>query len=238
SEKKFYLPLTIIKGVGKNLAEEIRKKAPYKSIWDFKEKIKGIPAKVLENMIAAGAFDEIHGGRFEVMKVFKERSDEVFDKVHELFGNKVKKKTRKEEKWEVNLLEISSLGFPLTPSSEILDSDLPKLVDVFSKGMTLPVKVSVIVDRVVSDGITVCEIDKKLDKGIWITILSPSGKVLQAKKQKDVKKIVYELDLLGDPEEILENGGKLEETILRIDGKKLKIRQVRPKLDTFSLKMI
>lgn len=238
SEKKFYLPLTIIKGVGKNLAEEIRKKAPYKSIWDFKEKIKGIPAKVLENMIAAGAFDEIHGGRFEVMKVFKERSDEVFDKVHELFGNKVKKKTRKEEKWEVNLLEISSLGFPLTPSSDILDSDLPKLVDVFSKGMTLPVKVSVIVDKVVSDGITVCEIDKKLDKGIWITILSSSGKVLQAKKQKDVKKIVYELDLLGDPEEILENGGKLEETILRIDGKKLKIRQVRPKLDTFSLKMI
>ncbi len=238
SEEKFYLPLTVIKGVGRNLAEEIRKKAPYKSVWDFKEKIKGIPIKVLENMISAGAFDEIHGGRFEAMKAFRERKDEVFDRVHELFGSKTEKKMRKEEKWEVNLLEVSSLGFPLTPSSDIIDSDLPRIVDVFSKGMVLPVIVSVVVDKVISDGITVCEIDKKLDKGIWIVVLDPSRKVLHTRKKERVKRIIYEMDLLGDPEDILEDGGELEETILKIDRKKVKIRQARPKLDTFSLKMI
>jgi len=238
SEKKFYLPLTVIKGVGRNLAEEIRRKAPYKSVWDFRERIRSIPMKVLENMVSAGAFDEIHGGRFEAMKAFKERKDEVFDKVHELFGNKVEKKIRKEEKWEVNLLEISSLGFPLTPSSNIVDSDLPRIVDVFSKGMVFPVVASTVVDKVISDGVSVCEIDKKLDKGVWIVVLDPSGKVLQARKKESVKKIVYELDLLGEPEEILEDGGRLEETVLKINGKRIKIHQVRPKLDTFSPKMI
>lgn len=62
------MALPVLKGIGKNAVEEImvrRKNAPFRSLFDFCQRVslKVINRSIIENLILAGCFDELHDNR-------------------------------------------------------------------------------------------------------------------------------------------------------------------------------
>src|SRR5690606_13709766 len=62
------MALPVLKGVGKNAVEEIlikRQNAPFRSLFDFCQRVslKVINGGIIENLILAGCFDELHHNR-------------------------------------------------------------------------------------------------------------------------------------------------------------------------------
>lgn len=112
-ENKVYLPLTAVKGVGESMVEEIEKNRPIDSVRRLQE-VRGIPRNVLENMISAGAFDELYESRAQAFEELNRKVDSDILKIRELFGEKIEQKSGVKPA-DLCELEEKSLGFPLTP---------------------------------------------------------------------------------------------------------------------------
>lgn len=88
--------LGAVKGVGEQVVEEImrvrKEKGPFKDLFDFTARVKGMSARVLENLIKAGSFDSLDEDRGKLFGNIQHalnlgRAEQENDTQDSLFGD-------------------------------------------------------------------------------------------------------------------------------------------------------
>ncbi|PLV59188.1 DNA polymerase III subunit alpha [Thermotoga sp. KOL6] len=225
--KEVYLPLTAVKGVGISLIKEIEKVRPIKSVRDLQERV---PRNILENMIAAGAFDNLYENRAEAFDDLNKRVDRDILEIRELFGEKIDRSAPKMKVSDVNELERKSLGFPLTLNYEVPVGLFGNIPDVFTYGKVLPVVVRRVTRGIVTDGVSICQLLNDIPDGLFLILLSPFRKSLRIWPFNENMRFLYKVN---SPVK-LERAGKNEITQV---GTKI-YEGYRPVSDEYEYKII
>ncbi|MCD6552196.1 DNA polymerase III subunit alpha [Thermotoga sp.] len=229
---RVYLPLTAVKGVGESMVEEIEKERPIDSVRKLQE-MKGIPRNVLENMISAGAFDEVYESRAQAFEELNRKVEKEILEIRELFGERIEQ--RQEVKpGELIELEEKSLGFPLTPQQDVPKGLFGSIADVFTYGKVLPVLARKVSKNVITDGISICRVREDPPEGLHLVLLSPLHRILRVWSFDENTKFVYRVN---HPTK-LEKAGKSEVTEILKDGLLRRYEGYRPSGDEYRYRIL
>lgn len=105
------MALTVIKGVGKQAAEAIikaRGNDPFKNLFDFCRRVplRIVNRQVIESLILAGAFDETHSNRAELLASIDQAVEQG-----ELFGDLTNQQTLFEDEWNLEVQYTKAAPF-------------------------------------------------------------------------------------------------------------------------------
>lgn len=231
-ENKVYLPLTAVKGVGESMVEEIEKNRPIDSVRKLQE-VRGIPRNVLENMISAGAFDELYESRAQAFEELNRKVDSDILKIRELFGEKIEQKSGVKPA-DLCELEEKSLGFPLTPQKDVPKGLFGSIADVFTYGRVLPVLVKKISENVITDGVSACRVKEKIPDGLHLVLLSPLHRIMRVWSFDENTRFIYRMNHPAK----LEKAGKYEITEILKDGQLKRYEGYRPSGDEYRYRIL
>ena len=148
-DNSLILPLTIIKGITKNISDAIIDNAPYKDYFDFLSKNKDIKKNILETLIYAGSFDSLGLNKKTLINLYDSAMNYVSLDVDD---DDLKPIINKYEEFDNSVLndkEIELFGFYVSnhPASKYQSKNITKLKDVKSK-LYKDIKIIVIIENI------------------------------------------------------------------------------------------
>ncbi|MCS7175140.1 helix-hairpin-helix domain-containing protein [Pseudothermotoga sp.] len=236
-EKTFRLPLEVVSGVGKTVTQLCQKLGPFSNLKEFYERTK-LPLSILQKLVWAGVFDELHSGRVEALEAFETLQKGFDETLSQLAAKVFGKQSESRKKLDYNEADLASLeekayGFPLTPFKFDFSNRFAPLSEIFATGRTLPVVVKVS-KNFASDGSTIVRLKERVADGYFVLALTPDGRVLRQEKAEKVKRVVYELYGCFD-ENDLEEASEHEFVETSLCGKKVEMAQLRPLVDWYEI---
>ena len=170
-ENTVTLPLWIVKGVNKEMAERIEKLRDRRVSRVSRE----IGPSATESLIKAGAFDGLYESRKEALIVLRKgEAASVFEKLKGKFG--IKDRGFEEEGIEDRiLLEREAMGFAL--STPDFKSERPKMAEALAVGEKRIAHVVSLGRGILSDGFLTIFTDNPVPKGEHGALVYPSGEV-------------------------------------------------------------
>ncbi len=179
-ENWIILPLIVIRGVGREIPEKIKSEKLKK----VSEIAQVVGQAATENLIKAGAFDEIYNSRREALRSLKTgEPPDVLEKLKMRFGEK-KKELNPEGIRDKILLEREAMGFAL--STPEFKSKRAKIAEAYSLWEARAAHVISLGDGILSDGVSVT-FARGLPSGELVVIVDPARGVVNWTKQLDVK---------------------------------------------------
>jgi DNA polymerase-3 subunit alpha len=232
--KDVYLPLTVVKGVGATLVEQIEKIRPINSVRELQERVTGVPRNVVENLITAGAFDKLYENRKLALEELNKKVEKDILEIRSLFGEKVEQESSTVKIGDITELEEKSMGFPLTPVHEVPTGLFARIADVFTYGRILPVLVKRVSRNIVTDGLSVCRLRTDVPDGVHLVLLSPLQKIIKIWPFNENTRFVYRVD----PTATLEKAGQNEITEVLKNGAVVRYEGYRPLTDEYRYRIV
>ncbi|MCD6449491.1 MAG: DNA polymerase III subunit alpha [Thermotogaceae bacterium] len=204
NRKIIRLPITVIKGIGKEYAKKLDENKPFRGVEDLSRRVGG--GSTIETLIKAGAFEELYESRRQALRAYREGDvSEILAKLQTRFG-KTERKIEPEGIVDKILLENETIGFPLTIAP--YDSDMPGLCEVFSYGIYKAVKVLSLGNGILTDGKSTIVVKDKIPSGNFAVVISPDLKIIDFVKAESFKGIDYNC---GKFEAVLKNAKMLSD---------------------------
>lgn len=181
SKSSIRLPITVVKGVEKNLPEKILK-LNRRRISDI---LNITNQATVENLIKSGAFDSIYPSRREALVALKtgEPSD-VLKSLKEKFGEP-ERIIKGEDIKDKILLERDAMDFAL--SVPTFESKRPKISESYSTWEARAVHVLSVGDGIITDGVSIAFSKNMIPDGELVVILDPERGITDWTRNIDVK---------------------------------------------------
>lgn len=192
-DREIVLPLHIIKGIGREYATRVDMMKPFSGVTELSQKVGG--GSAVENLIKAGAFDNLYSSRREALLAFKGGDvPRAALKLKTKFG-KVHESVKPESVEDRILLERDAIGFPLT--TVYYESAGKRLCDIFSLGIKGAVRVLSLGKGIITDGLSTLVLKEELPKGEFWVILNEEMEIEQMASVDEVGSVLYDCGILG-----------------------------------------
>ena len=148
-DNSLILPLTIIKGITKNISDAIIDNAPYKDYFEFLSKNKDIKKNILETLIYAGSFDSLGLNKKTLINLYDSAMNYVSLGVDDDDLKPIINKCEEFDNGVLNDKEIELFGFYVSnhPASKYQNKNITKLQDVKNK-LYKDIKIIVIIENI------------------------------------------------------------------------------------------
>ena len=183
--KRIRLPIHVVRGIPKDVVYKI---GGVERVSDFVKKVGSI--SMAENLIKAGAFDDVYESRKEALIALKEGDSHVLLRKLRMKFGEVESGVEPEGLKDRILLERESMGFALSVPN--FKSERAKLAETYAIWERRVSHVLSLGDGIITDGEVVVFTDEKIPEGELAVVLDPDEGVVDWERWESGLKIECE----------------------------------------------